>query len=712
MASDIISIFLNFSSNAEQTLGSLNQKVDSLGSGLTSLGKAMAPISIASAAALGGATKLAVDFDKTIQSAKRSLNLTEGDVVEFTKEVQELQKSVNFQLTTTQLAELAAGAAKLGVARDEIGEFTKVITKLGVATSNMDKIEELSANAAKVRTAFGLGVGELEEWGAAVNRLEDSTAATSAELIDFTKRASGVAAVSGVNVNKLTAFGATLISAGEPARVASTAMNKFLTVMGGAENLAPKAAEALGELGYSTRDLAEAFDRDANGTMIEFLKRIRELDSISQKRVLGRIFGQEHIDTASKLVFQVDELEKNLKAASDSATNLTKLNTEFDAMSESVGGQITSIKNTLNELGVQLGSVLLPVIADMLKAIQPVVSNFTELAQTNPMIAQVAVGVLAIGAALAPVLITLGSLVSAISTIGGAVSMVTGVIVPFISASIPLLISGITAIGTGLWAALAPIAPLIAAIAAVAGAAYLIYKNWEPIKGFFAGVWDYSVQKTKFALDFYKQALGNAWNATNSSFDNITNKIGNAFIGVVNRIHNFGSQIASAFQGIISQAKYFGEMLIYNFTQGIQARVQSAINSVRSMTSQIRSFLPSSPAKQGALSDLDKTGSGLVSTFLGGIDEQAIRQKLNSIFSVDNTLGRGQTGSNSPTLAASGATGGGGGGGVNITLNYSPNVSGIKLASSDDVIRALEQDKRKLLTLIDDATRKINRRFY
>ncbi|MFX7021237.1 phage tail tape measure protein, partial [Acinetobacter baumannii] len=31
---------------------------------------------------------------------------------------------------------------------------------------------------------------------------------------------------------------------------------------------------------------------------------------------------------------------------------------------------------------------------------------------------------------------------------------------------------------------------ILGIIAAVAGAAYLIYKNWEPIKGFFVGTWN------------------------------------------------------------------------------------------------------------------------------------------------------------------------------------------------------------------------------
>lgn len=51
------------------------------------------------------------------------------------------------------------------------------------------------------------------------------------------------------------------------------------------------------------------------------------------------------------------------------------------------------------------------------------------------------------------------------------------------------LVPAIYAFATGLWAATVPLLPFIAAGAALAALAYTIYKNWEPIKGFFIDMW-------------------------------------------------------------------------------------------------------------------------------------------------------------------------------------------------------------------------------
>lgn len=66
----------------------------------------------------------------------------------------------------------------------------------------------------------------------------------------------------------------------------------------------------------------------------------------------------------------------------------------------------------------------------------------------------------------------------------------------FLTATIP-------AIGAAVVAA----APFIAAGAAVAGAAYLIMKNWDPIKGFFVGLWNNMLEGVKGFVDGFKSGF-------------------------------------------------------------------------------------------------------------------------------------------------------------------------------------------------------------
>lgn len=54
---------------------------------------------------------------------------------------------------------------------------------------------------------------------------------------------------------------------------------------------------------------------------------------------------------------------------------------------------------------------------------------------------------------------------------------------------------------------------------------------------------------------------------------------------------------------------------------GIESTKDTAIGAVKGMTQKVRNFLPFSPAKEGPLSDLDKTGPGLINTITTGINK-------------------------------------------------------------------------------------------
>ncbi|GJL55820.1 MAG: hypothetical protein NPIRA02_29520 [Nitrospirales bacterium] len=55
------------------------------------------------------------------------------------------------------------------------------------------------------------------------------------------------------------------------------------------------------------------------------------------------------------------------------------------------------------------------------------------------------------------------------------------------------------------------------------------------------------------------------------------------------------------------------------FAEGLASRADAGVDAVKSMVSRIRNFLPFSPAKEGPLSDLDKSGEAFGKTFAEGI---------------------------------------------------------------------------------------------
>lgn len=83
-------------------------------------------------------------------------------------------------------------------------------------------------------------------------------------------------------------------------------------------------------------------------------------------------------------------------------------------------------------------------------------------------------------------------------------AIIIGVAGALTAAMVPAMVSA----GTAISAAVVAAGPFIAAGAAIAGAAYVIIKNWDPIKGFFASLWSNLVSGVTAFAEGFKSRFG------------------------------------------------------------------------------------------------------------------------------------------------------------------------------------------------------------
>lgn len=155
------------------------------------------------------------------------------------------------------------------------------------------------------------------------------------------------------------------------------------------------------------------------------------------------------------------EEEKAAMIAEVVEQNVGNMNEEF---AKTDAGKIQQAKNELGDMGEEIGGILLPAVADLVSWLQdnllPKIQQFIDFMKEHPQIAKFALAFALIIAALGPVLMVLGSLVS---MIGGIISIV--------------------AIAGPAFAALAgPIGIVIGIIAALVAIGIVLYKNWDTIK--------------------------------------------------------------------------------------------------------------------------------------------------------------------------------------------------------------------------------------
>lgn len=214
---------------------------------------------------------------------------------------------------------------------------------------------------------------------------------------------------------------------------------------------------------------------------------IDAIGSIFSNRTASNLFAQMYM--------QREQIHKNSKL-NEGADNIDQLDSKAR---NTTGGKELEAKAKLHNAYLSLGQTVLPIYTQVITMATNAIQVFDRWIQRNPVLAAtltkvligatvligvvsaLALGVLSILGPLALMRLTL-------TTLGGGASVA--------STAFKMLVSPIRMVGAAfMWVGRAMLAnPMILAITAivavVAGAAYLIYKNWTPIKGFFSNLWE------------------------------------------------------------------------------------------------------------------------------------------------------------------------------------------------------------------------------
>ncbi|WP_394658421.1 phage tail length tape measure family protein [uncultured Novosphingobium sp.] len=266
-----------------------------------------------------------------------------------------------------------------------------------------------------------------------------------------------------------------------------------------------------------------------------------------------------------------------------------------------------------------IGQQLLPLIKPAAEAIASLAGAFAALPEPIQKVA-VAAGV--IGAALGPLLIGIGSIVSAGSTLFAALGSIAGSMLATGTAAGAAEV-GVAAAG----AALAALGPLIPIVAGVAAAGALIYANWDKIGPVLSDLWQ-TVQTT------LGPPLQQLISAVTDAFTALWNgPLGTLMRDVAGRIIEFQGALTSAFGaavvGVIKVA-----------AQGLAGVFQQIGDGIRLVTALFqgdwqKAFLLAGQIVNRALGGLPEYVIGVMQRLVSGVRTWIV-DKLGAIW---NTVG-------------------------------------------------------------------------
>jgi TP901 family phage tail tape measure protein len=333
------------------------------------LAGALGPVGIAAGvagAALIGAGAAAVNlaraWETSMAGVSKTTGLTGADLATLSSELQNM--STTMPLAASGLANIAAVAGSLGVAKENIAGFTEAAAMMGVGFAM--PADQAATAAAKILNSFNkpIDASNMMALGNVVNTLGDNFAATEPEILDFVNRASYLNSTFGMGIPAVAAWGTALISVGVSSETAATGIKSMMNL-----SLDPKKFDAFAEAaGMSSEDLRESLNKDVAGTYEMIAEKIAGgSDAVEKFGTISKLVGTEGMTVFTKMGGAAYQSGEALKKANAEWENGSSLMKTYETQSATLDSQWQIFTNTLSKAGTELGTVMLPVLTDTVK---------------------------------------------------------------------------------------------------------------------------------------------------------------------------------------------------------------------------------------------------------------------------------------------------------------------------------------------------------
>ncbi|MBE0491100.1 MAG: phage tail tape measure protein [Sulfurospirillum sp.] len=432
-------------------------------------------------ATIAAPIKVAIDFESSMADVKKVVDFAND--VEFKGfESSLLSLSKTIPLSANELAQITASGGQLGIAKDNLMEFTTTVAKMSTAFDM--SAGDAGDSIAKLMNVYGLSMSEVKNLGDSINHLSDNSAAKAADVVSTLGRIGGVAKVFGLTSIEAGALSSAFIALGKPPEVAATSINALLLKLKTADKQGAKFQDALQGIGLDATELKKAVDEDAQGALNNFLQTLSKVDKTEQMGVLSDLFGAEYSDDIALLVGGLENYEKALSLTSDATKYQNSMQREFEARSATTANNLKLLGNGVSEIAINFGSVLLPALNGVVSVIRTVSSGFASLINI-PVLGDGIKVVLGLAAGLALTSIA----ISGVGFVAGYA--VTG----FLALKNAFLVARVGALllNTAILAN-----PIGLVVGAVVGAGLLLYTFWDPIKEAWGSFFDWVGAKFSF----------------------------------------------------------------------------------------------------------------------------------------------------------------------------------------------------------------------
>lgn len=431
--------FADDSATAAQKWQSVGQNLTNFGTGLTQ------NVTLPLANLAQSSIQSYRDYESAFTGVKKTVELTEEDMAKLGVTWDDLSNIiVKMAQRTASSSEEIAGvmeiAGQLGVplgkGGQDIEKFTETMVMLGDST-NLSAAEAADA-LARFENITGGSVGSIDRLGSAVVSLGNNFATNEDEIVMMSTRLASAGTIAGLSETEILALATAMTSVGIKAEAGGTAMSQTLSkvteiIAQATDTTSSGSAEASEKLdllaktaGMTSQEFVNTWKNEPIEAISAFIGGLGQMSDNAEETVLTLdelgFTGIRQSNMLRSLALSADNMSAALEVSNRAYEENTALSDEANKRYETMDSKINQLNERWKEMKRDLAEILIPILEQLMDILGKVIDWWMSLDEETK---QSIVNFALFAAAMGPVLIAIGNLITSIGTIKGIMPIIS-----------------------------------------------------------------------------------------------------------------------------------------------------------------------------------------------------------------------------------------------------------------------------------------------
>lgn len=334
-------------------------------------------------------TDASVDFESAVAGYNKVAKLSNAELANMKERFKDL--STQIPATTTVIAQVAEAGARLGIGKENILEFTRVMIDLGNVS---DLAAEQAATAlARFANVVGTSANDYERLGSVIVALGNNFATSESEITELGSRLASAGKLANLTEPQIMALAAAMSSVGIQAEAGGTAMTQTLTAIEKAVDSGGSKLDQFAQIaGMSSSQFAQAWQGDPMTAITAFIGGLGQLDAKGESatQVLDELglSGIRQSNMLKSLALASNTLVSALDTANAAWVENNELVATAAELYDTKAAKDQMAANAANNLKIAIGDALTPALGALAEGAVPVIGVMETVIKDNPWLVQ------------------------------------------------------------------------------------------------------------------------------------------------------------------------------------------------------------------------------------------------------------------------------------------------------------------------------------